>query len=113
MGRSDNINYSFLGNGTSTGSNWTLTGLNLPTNQNLYIRARGYYRGGYYNGSESITESVRNAFLSPPPMISGTVTYANAAAPPKYISNVAVTGTGSPNVFTATAAPGGTAVNIR
>ena len=43
------------------------------------------------------------------PSISGTVTYGNALAPPKYISNVTVTGTGSPNVFTTTAAPGGTA----
>ena len=41
--------------------------------------------------------------------ISGTVTYGNAAAPPKYISNVTVTGTGSPNVSTTTAAPGATA----
>ena len=55
--------YNSLGNGTAAGSNWTLTGLNLPTGQNIYIRARGYYRGGYQNGSESITESVRNAFL--------------------------------------------------
>ena len=55
--------YTSLGNGTAAGSNWTLTGLNLPTGQNIYIRARGYYRGGYQNGSESITESVRNAFL--------------------------------------------------
>src|SRR4029077_19583503 len=51
-------------NGTATGSNWTLTGLNLPTGQNFYIRARGYYRSGYQNGSESITESVRNAFTA-------------------------------------------------
>src|SRR5205807_849005 len=58
----DNVNYTPLGNGTATGSNWTLTGLNLPTRQNIYIRARGYYRSGYQNGSESITESVRNAF---------------------------------------------------
>src|SRR5207245_2682266 len=58
----DNVNYTLLGNGTATGSNWTLTGLNLPTRQNIYIRARGYYRSGYQNGSESITESVRNAF---------------------------------------------------
>lgn len=43
------------------------------------------------------------------PSISGTVTYGNAAVPPKYISNATVTGTGSPNVFTTTAAPGGTA----
>ncbi len=41
--------------------------------------------------------------------IAGTVTYANASAPPKFISNVTVTGTGSPNVFTSTAAPGATA----
>ena len=59
----DNVNYTPLGNGTATGSNWTLTGLSLPTGQNIYIRARGYYRSGYYNGSESITESVRNAFF--------------------------------------------------
>lgn len=43
------------------------------------------------------------------PSISGIVTYGNAAAPPKYISNVTITGTGAPNVFTTTAAPGGTA----
>jgi hypothetical protein len=38
--------------------------------------------------------------------ISGTVTYGNAAAPPKYISNVLVSGAGSTNVMTATGAPG-------
>ena len=62
----DNVNYTPLGNGTAAGSNWTLTGLSLPTGQNIYIRARGYYRSGYYNGSESITESVRNAFVTIP-----------------------------------------------
>ncbi len=60
----DNVNYTPLGNGTAAGSNWTLTGLSLSTGQNIYLRARGYYRSGYLNGSESITESVRNAFLS-------------------------------------------------
>ena len=43
----DNVNYTPLGNGTAAGSNWTLTGLNFPTGQNFYIRARGYYRSGY------------------------------------------------------------------
>ena len=62
----DNVNYALLGNGTAAGSNWTLTGLSLPTGQNIYIRARGYYRSGDYNGSESITESVRNAFIPTP-----------------------------------------------
>jgi uncharacterized delta-60 repeat protein len=64
----DNVTYSPLGNGTAAGSNWTLSGLNLPTNQHFYLRARGYYRTGSRNGSESITESVRDAFITPPPM---------------------------------------------
>jgi len=41
--------------------------------------------------------------------ITGTVTYGNAAAPPKYISNVTVDGTGSPSVSTVTDPPGATA----
>ena len=62
----DNVTYTSLGNGTASGSNWTLTGLNLANGQNFYIRARGYYRSGYQNGSESITESVRNFFVPAP-----------------------------------------------
>jgi uncharacterized delta-60 repeat protein len=69
----DNVNYTPLGNGTAAGSNWTLTGLNLPTGQNIYIRARGYYRSGYQNGSESMTESVRNAFLATPLQLTAAV----------------------------------------
>jgi uncharacterized delta-60 repeat protein len=63
----DNVNYTFLGNGIQqSGSNtWTLTGSNLPLGQNSYIRARGFYRSGTDSGSESITESVRNVFLIP------------------------------------------------
>ena len=63
----DNVNYTPLGNGTASGSNWTLTGLSLPSSQNFYIRARGYYRGSFLSASESITESVRNRFISPAP----------------------------------------------
>ncbi len=63
----DNVNYDLLGNGTVAGSNWTLTDLDLPIGQNIYIRARGSYASGYENGSESIQESVRNAFIAEPP----------------------------------------------
>ena len=59
----DNVNYTPLGDGIRAGSDWTLTSLTLPTGQNIYIRARGYYSSGFDNGSASITESVRNAFL--------------------------------------------------
>ena len=43
----DNVNYTPLGNGTAAGSNWTLTGLNFPTDRNFYIRGRGYYPSGF------------------------------------------------------------------
>ena len=59
----DNTNYTSLGDGTFSGSNWTLTGLSLPNVQNFYIRARGYYRTGQNNASESIAENVRQVFL--------------------------------------------------
>ncbi len=80
----DSVNYIPLGNGTAAGSNWTLTSLNLPTEQSFYIRARGYYRSGQQTGSESITESVRNAFLAvptPTPTPSGTPTPTPSATP--------------------------------
>jgi uncharacterized delta-60 repeat protein len=61
----DGVNYSFLGNGARVGttSDFTLAGQDLPVQQNLYIRARGFYRGGDQTASESMTESVRNVFL--------------------------------------------------
>jgi uncharacterized delta-60 repeat protein len=59
----DNVSFTPLGIGTAAGSDWILTGLNLPTGRNIFVRARGYYRSGYVTGSESITESVRNAFF--------------------------------------------------
>jgi uncharacterized delta-60 repeat protein len=64
----DNVNYTPLGSGTAAGSNWSLTGLSLATGQNIYIRARGYYGSGFVNGSESITESVRTAFITANPL---------------------------------------------
>ena len=64
----DGVNYNPLGSGSGSGSNWTLTGLNLPFAQNFYVRARGHYRSGSENGSENIVESVRNVFLAAAPL---------------------------------------------
>jgi uncharacterized delta-60 repeat protein len=81
--------YTFLGNGTSNlteqanlkadhdkdgektplapqTSGSTLTGLNLPTAQNILIRTRGYHRSGFQNGSETTEELVRNNYLFAP-----------------------------------------------
>jgi uncharacterized delta-60 repeat protein len=63
---SDNTNYTLLGSGTVSGSRWVLEGLSLPPG-NVSIRARGHYPSGSGNGSESITESVRNVFIGVPP----------------------------------------------
>ena len=98
----DNVNYAPLGNGApqSGGSNWTLTGLNLPTLQNIYIRARGYYHMGQENGSESLAESVRNAFISgpspsptPTASPSATPTPTPTPTPPVITSPLFATGT--------------------
>jgi uncharacterized delta-60 repeat protein len=62
----DNMSYTPLGNGTQADNNWTLTGLNLPTEQNIYIRARGYYGTGFGTNSGSITESVWSVFIFRP-----------------------------------------------
>jgi len=62
---------------------YTLTGLALPTGQNILIRARGFYRTGYQNGSETIEDKVQIAFLLAPSAagvsISGRVMTANGS----------------------------------
>jgi uncharacterized delta-60 repeat protein len=66
----DGVNYIPLGNVArfESSSNWILTGLSLPTNQNLFIRAHGVLRTGQNNGSQAIIESLQNVFLSATPI---------------------------------------------
>ena len=78
----DGVNYTPLGHGTPAGPNWILTGLSLVTGQNYYIRARGSYRSGYFNGSESIMASVRNAFFAGPTPTPSPTPTATATVPP-------------------------------
>jgi uncharacterized delta-60 repeat protein len=92
----DNVNYTLLGNATPAGSDWTLTGLDLPTGQSVFIRARGYHGSGVENGSESITESVQKAFLAAPLQLSGAVsrkTHGSAG-----VFDIPLTFTGNPAV---------------
>src|SRR5947208_94115 len=60
----DGINYTALATPTRIAGGWQLTGQALPTRQNIFIRARGFYSTGESDGSYSIAESVRNAFIS-------------------------------------------------
>ena len=111
----DNANYTPLGNGTADGRNWSLTGLNLPTGQNFYIRARGYYSTGLFVGSGSIAESVRTAFFAPPPTPTPTPTFppsptptATATSPPSPTA----TSTPVPPSPTPTPMPAAQAINL-
>jgi hypothetical protein len=45
---------------------YTLNGLNLPTGQNILVRARGLFSSGFRNGSQSIEDNVKIAFLPAP-----------------------------------------------
>ncbi len=53
-----------LGEGERIADGWQRTGLNLPKDENFFVRARGVYRGGLNSGSQSITESVQQLFLA-------------------------------------------------
>ena len=66
---SDGVTWTSLGNGTRIMGGWQLTGLSLPIEQNLYLRARGYATGGLSNASVYLFESVRIFYLQPTPSI--------------------------------------------
>lgn len=52
--------YSPLGNATRISGGWLIDRLNLPKDQNIFVRARGFYG----SGSGSICESVKLSFLT-------------------------------------------------
>lgn len=75
----------------------------------IAITGTGTISGGATPTNTPTSTPTNTPTPSGAPEISGTVTYGNAAVPPKYISNVTVTGNGAPNVSSTTAAPGANA----
>lgn len=67
------------------------------------------YSGPTTGSASFVVDNVSLLASCPNGTISGTVTYANAAAPPVFISNATVNGIGSPNVSAVTSVPGVTA----
>ena len=61
---SNGIDWLSLGAGTRVTDGWQVTNLALPFGTNFYVRARGFARGGLYNASESILESVRLVYFN-------------------------------------------------
>lgn len=83
------VDYSPLGDGTPVGPDWALTGISLPPDTAFFIRARGSFRSGLSNGSESANEAVKRfvpgaqagASPSPTPIPSPTVVPIPTATP--------------------------------
>jgi hypothetical protein len=59
----DGTAFTEIGIGTRVSGGWQLSGQAPPIKQNLFFRARGVYATGVRNGSASIGESVRNAYI--------------------------------------------------
>jgi hypothetical protein len=60
----DDMTWTPLGEGSRIAGGWSLGGLDLPTDRNIWIRGRGDARGGTRNGSGSILESVVQIYLA-------------------------------------------------
>jgi uncharacterized delta-60 repeat protein len=59
----DGTVYTAIGSGTRIAGGWQLAGQTPPIKQNLFIRALGSYATGMRDGSASVVESVRNAYI--------------------------------------------------
>ncbi|MBW6466841.1 MAG: hypothetical protein K0B06_10080, partial [Brevefilum sp.] len=59
------VDFTPLGAGVRILGGWRLEGLTLPTAQNLWVRARGYYSTGCSHSSGSLVESLRYVYLTP------------------------------------------------
>jgi uncharacterized delta-60 repeat protein len=56
------IDFYSLGEGTRTLDGWHLDGQRLPKEQDLWVRAKGFYSTGFYNSSGSVLESTYYVF---------------------------------------------------
>jgi uncharacterized delta-60 repeat protein len=63
----DGVGWTPLGKGTRRFDGWRLDGLSLPFDTPFHVRARGRYSSGMGNGSQSVLESVRAAYLQQDP----------------------------------------------
>ncbi|MEO7199848.1 MAG: Ig-like domain-containing protein, partial [Dokdonella sp.] len=72
--RSDNGSaWTALGEATRITGGWSLDGLTLPRNQNLWLRARGMANNGYSAASVSLIESVRLVYMAETHVVTATV----------------------------------------
>ena len=65
----DATNYRFLGRAARSSDRWEFAAPSFPAGTNFYVRARGRTRGGYYNGSRGLIESVAQFYFVPSPSL--------------------------------------------
>lgn len=88
----DGINYLLLDQPTRATDGWLLTNQSLPQQRHLYVRARGFYStSGYAATSGSITQTVRELYLSRNPTVAIISTSRSADG------HFSLTGVGLPN----------------
>jgi uncharacterized delta-60 repeat protein len=92
----DAATYVSLGSGTRVTNGWQLTGQSLPINQNLFIRARGYYQTAHEDGSGSIVESIQNVYINTVPIVT------TGAASAVGVTTATLNGTANPGGLTTT-----------
>ena len=107
----DDVTYTSLGNGTRVAGGWRLSGLSLPGEQSVYIRARGYYgTNGWFSGSGSILESIQSVYTSCPAITLSATVFPNGTVGEVYPPTT-ITQTGGVGVttfaVTSGALPGG------
>ena len=64
---------TLLGKGVRTATGWRLQNIQLPGNKTFHIRARGLSRGGLFNNSASVMQSVQSFFRPLPAITSQPV----------------------------------------
>jgi len=79
----DATHYTFPGRATRNSAGWEFAAPSFPAGTNFQVRARGRTRGGYYNGSRGLIESVAQFYFVPSP----SLTLSTAPAPTSIAFN--------------------------
>ncbi|MFW5427150.1 MAG: hypothetical protein ACKE8R_07845, partial [Methylophagaceae bacterium] len=62
----DNVSWSSPIHGVRTNAGWQFSGdgLNIEAETLVYLRFRGYFPSGIYNGSGSVVETIQQVYLA-------------------------------------------------
>ena len=108
----DGDTYTPLGTGTRIPGGWQLSGLALPVEQDIFIRAHGIYGTGQSNGSVSRLESVQEVYLTGQPPAFTSASGTSFAVDATGVFTVSVTGAPVPTLALSGSLPSGIAFSV-